>query len=394
MGPASPEAPLAGPRLSPLAVEERSLFRRLWPEHPPGKGLVPPGKNPGGVQRGRYAALRPMPATGGSGAAARRRGRGRRMPRRRGGGCGRPGGYGGAADICSREGAGAGCGEGCRSRCRDRDLSSIPGIFVSQEPARPRRSEGMRKPARLLRHRLAPQCGPVLGARPRCKAPVEDFRVWSRCTASLQSSGARYCAELRCTATVYGSGAKLRSMALCIAGVQDLGRRHRWQASVSGPGARSRCSVGPHRSPGAERRRPAPPEEEGGRSGAATAPRRDLRGFCVIVGSKSPWGGGVLPGTPHCSDGGTGAGPAPGGPRGRSSLGLNPLFQGRMRWGGGFFAPHPQPRSSPCPRPARPCPLPARRSAAGARGECQLRVAAATGECQPMGGGGGVIASV
>lgn len=48
--------------------------------------------------------------------------------------------------------------------------------------------------------------------------------------------------------------------------------------------------------------------------------------------------------------------------------------------------PTPSPAAPGAPGRPGPAPLPARRSAAGARGERQLRVAAATGECQPRGG--------
>lgn len=101
-----------------------------------------------------------------------------------GGGEGDEGGRGlrgrGGADICSREGRGAGCAGGCRSRWRGRGLGLIPGIFVSPVPSRPRRREGMREAARLLRYGPAPQCGPELGAWPRCKAPVKGFGARSR----------------------------------------------------------------------------------------------------------------------------------------------------------------------------------------------------------------------
>lgn len=54
--------------------------------------------------------------------------------------------------------------------------------------------------------------------------------------------------------------------------------------------------------------------------------------------------------------------------------------------GVGVSPPKPPPVAAVPPGAPSPAPLPARRSAAGAQGERQLRVAAATGECQPGGG--------
>lgn len=52
----------------------------------------------------------------------------------------------------------------------------------------------------------------------------------------------------------------------------------------------------------------------------------------------------------------------------------------------GVSPPKPPPVAAVAPGAPGPAPVPARRSAAGAQGERQLRVAAATGECQPGGG--------
>lgn len=177
----------------------------------------------------------------------------------------------------------------------------------------------------------------------------------------MQSSGARPCAELRCTAAVCGPGTRLP-----------------YSAPVPGwPAPRSRCpaaavggSRGGRREVGSRRRDPP---------GSARVLRD--RGVCVGCG---------VTGDPARLDRGDRSGASTGRYPAVTALpGSALLFQGRMRRGGGFLPPPLSPHRPPPPvPPARPgsAPLPARRSAAGARGERQLRVAAATGECQPGGG--------
>lgn len=166
------------------------------------------------------------------------------------------------------------------------------------------------------------------GERLRCKAPVRGRGA----TAPVEGSGTRLFAELRCPAPVLGPGTRLR----CPAPVP--GR----------PAPRPRCSAAA-----------AAPEKGGGRSGAATETRRALRGFCVIVASKSPrgvGGGGGYRGPRTARPGEPERGQHRGPPvRGSPGLSLFISRQDEMGGGVSFLAPPPPRRPRyPRPGPARP----------------------------------------
>lgn len=204
------------------------------------------------------------------------------------------------------------------------------------------------------------------GERLRCKAPVRGRGA----TAPVEGSGTRFFAELRCPAPVPGPGTRLR----CPAPVP--GR----------PAPRPRCSAAA-----------AAPEKGGGRSGAASETRRALRGFCVIVASKSPrgvWGGGGYRGPRTARPGEPERGQHRGRPV-RGSPGLSLFISRQDEMGGGCLSsPPPRPAAPGTPGPARPDPSPGPAERGGGPGRapapgrrCHRRVPAG-------GGGGGVIASV
>lgn len=164
------------------------------------------------------------------------------------------GGCGGAADICSR-------GRLCQGvpvplaepwfmfNCRD-------FCFLGARPAPPK----MRERARLLRRGPAPQCGPALAARPRCKAPES-------------SSGSK----LRWKVLVRGPRERFR----CKAPLPRLGTRFRWPVLAPGSQTQPRYKAavpGPVHSSGARSgaqpfsRCPATLGERSGRSGATALP--------------------------------------------------------------------------------------------------------------------------
>ncbi|XP_053855858.1 collagen alpha-1(I) chain-like [Vidua macroura] len=370
---AAPEPP-AGPRRSPLSPKQRILFRRLWPEYPPGtrfSGEKAPG-GPGDNRWGRTevpwgrgcrcAALLPPSATSGTGAAARSSGgEGRMPPRRGGGGRGGRGLRGGRRHLLPGPAMPGGAGPGGRALV----YVQLSGFLFPRCPPGPAEDAG-----------TPPGCSGK--ARPRNAAPhsLHGPGVKLRRTAPVQSTGGRFwctvpvngfVAKLQCPASVQGSGARC----WCPAPKHSRGIRLRGPARFTAP------VPGPVPSPSARR---LSGREAGGRE---PPPRRALRVFRATVESNPPRGAegsGELPGPRAAARGSAELAQHRGDLAVAARPDAAPAISKQDEMGGGCPPRLTTPGARGAPGAPGPAPLPARRSAAGARGESQLRVAAATGE--------------
>lgn len=231
--------PSLGPRHSSLPAKHRILFRRLWPQHPPGTRFSGE-KTPGGAGDNRWgrtearwgrgcrcSALLPPPATGGTGAAARSSGGEGRMPLRRGGGGrGGRGLRGGRRHLLPGPAMPGGAGPAGGAVV----YVQLSGFLFPRCPPGP--AEFLFP--RLLRQGPAPQCGPALAARPPCKAPesgsgsklrwkvlVHAPRERFRCKAPLPHLGTWF----RCPVLAPGSETQPRCKAAVPGPVHSSGAR-------------------------------------------------------------------------------------------------------------------------------------------------------------------------
>lgn len=293
--------------------------------------------------------------------------------------CGKEGGTGGrglrrgGTDICSRDRL---C-QGCRPRWQGRGSCSIVGIFVSPVPARPRRRcgnpPGCSSKARA--RNAAPHSLHGPGAKLRRAAPVQSSggRFW--CTVP----GNGFDAKLQCPASVQGSGAR----SWCSAQKHSRGTRLRCPAPFTAP-VPGLVPTHPPGGPGARRLSGKGSGSSGAAAPLGSASVSCARGIEFTSGvARGVWG---AAGTPRGCTGSSGARSAPRGPGGGGSPGRNPAISKLDELGVDVSPPLTTPGARGAPGAPGPAPLPARRSAAGARGQRQLRVAAATGECQPGGG--------